>query len=83
VAQLAYEGQAPDAGELAKAWHRMLDEAREIVALLPPAEVGTCVLAQDGSLLRARGADLARALEAGGVRFHRGSIRGALPTVVA
>jgi hypothetical protein len=49
VSQLAYEGQAPDTGALATAWRRMLGEAREIIASLPPAEVGTCVQDPDGS----------------------------------
>jgi hypothetical protein len=81
VAQLSFEGEAPNAGDLARAWHRMLDVARETIATLPPAEAGSCVLSVDGGLMRASPSDLARALEAGNVRFHRGSIRGALPSI--
>jgi hypothetical protein len=82
VGQLAFEGQVPDAEELGRTWHRVLDAARETVALLPPSEAGTCVLGPDGGLMRAMPSDLARALEAGAVRFHGGSIRGTLPTFV-
>jgi len=60
----------------------MLDDARETVSILPPDEAGACVLAADGGLMRAGPAELAVALEAGQVRFHRGSIRGALATLV-
>lgn len=81
VAQLAFEGEAPDAGELGRSWRRILDAAREIVALLPPGEAGTCVLSLDGGLMRATPDELATALAAGHVRFHRGSIRGALPSI--
>jgi hypothetical protein len=83
VAELAFEGDAPDAADLATAWHRMLGLARETLALLPPAEAGKCVLGRDGGPMRAGPADLAIALEAGEVRFHRGSIRGALPSIAA
>jgi hypothetical protein len=82
VDQLAFEGQAPDAARLARTWHGMLDAARQTVAILPPEQAGTCVLGADGALMRATPAGLADALEAGTVRFHRGSIRGALPTLV-
>jgi hypothetical protein len=61
----------------------MIDQARETVALLPPEEAGACVLEAGGSLLRVDPAGLTAALEAGRVRFHRGSIRGALPRLVA
>jgi hypothetical protein len=81
VAELAFEGEAPDAADLASAWHRMLGLARETLDLLPPAEAGTCVLGRDGALMRASPAELAIALDAGEVRFHRGSIRGALPSI--
>jgi hypothetical protein len=60
----------------------MIDTAREIVALLPPEEAGTCVLEVGGGLLRVDPAGLTAALEVGRVRFHRGSIRGALPRLV-
>jgi hypothetical protein len=82
-AGLAFEGAAPDPVGLARAWHRMIDVARETVALLPPADAGTCVLGLDGSLMRHDPAELRMALEVGHVRFHRGSIRGALPTLAA
>lgn len=82
VGQLAYESEAPDAGELARTWHRILDAAKETIAILPPDEAGTCVLDPDGGLLRADLRDLVAALESGRVRFHRGSIRGALPQLV-
>ena len=79
VRQLAYSGDPPDAAELARAWHRMLDSAREIVSLLPPENVGTCVLDGSGHLFRGTPAQLLEALRAERIAFHPGSLRGALP----
>jgi hypothetical protein len=79
VGQLAFEGEPPDAGGLGRAWHRMLDVARETIALLPPDEAGTCVLDRQGNLIRTSPHDLVTALEAGEVCFHRGAIRGTMP----
>jgi hypothetical protein len=82
VARLSYAGASPDAAALSKSWHRKLDVARRIVALLPPDEVGTCVLDAGGELLRADPSALSAALEAGRVLFHRGRIHGAFPRLV-
>jgi hypothetical protein len=82
VGQLAFVGQPPDAGELSRAWHRILDEARQTVTLLPPEEAGTCVLDIQGGLLGATPDTLPSALRAGRAHFHRGRIRGALPRLV-
>ena len=82
VAELAFAGPPPDAAQLGRAWHRMLDSAREILAVLPPAEVGTCVLDAAGGLYRGLAADLRDALDGGRIAFHRGRIRGALPQII-
>lgn len=79
VRQLAFAGEPPDAAGLARTWHEMLDSGRQIVALLPPDEVGTCVLDPSGGLLRASPSGLSQALRNDGLIFHRGRIRGALP----
>jgi hypothetical protein len=68
--------------ELAKIWHRSLTEAEGIVSCLPPSEAGTCVLEREGGLFRGGVEALKAALSVGGVRFHRGSIRGAVPSVL-
>ena len=83
VRALSFAGDPPDAGELARAWHRILDSAREIVSLLPPEEVGTCVLAASGGLFRGTPAEILGALREGGIVFHRGRIRGALAQLKA
>jgi len=83
VAALAFEGPAPDAGELGRRWHRMLEEARAVVAVLPGREAGKCVLTSDGRLYTAAATAIGKDLELGRVRFHRGSIRGALPSLMA
>ena len=57
----------------------MLQEAREIVAVLPPEETGKCVLDERGGLFADDALGLRAALAAGALRFHEGRIRGALP----
>jgi hypothetical protein len=57
----------------------MLEDARVLIAELPPEEAGTCVLTGSGDLCRVGSGELRSALAAGTVRFHRGRIRGALP----
>jgi hypothetical protein len=82
VAALDFEGEPPDAASLSRAWHAILSRARATIALLPPDEVGTCVLDGTGQLLRNGPSRLSSALEADDVRFHRGRIGGALPRLV-
>lgn len=81
VGELTFEGGPPDAVKLGQTWHRMLEAARAIIAALPPDEAGNCVLDLDGDLLRAGPGELTAALTSGRVRFHRGTIRGAMPTL--
>ena len=81
IAALAFAGTPPDAAELSRQWHAMLPEARDLVAALPPAETGRCVLDVHGGLFIGDAAQLRAALAAGTVRFHEGRIRGALPQV--
>jgi hypothetical protein len=52
-------------------------------ALLPPDEVGTCVLDVAGQLYRGDSSELQRALGERGIVFHRGRIRGAWPQLKA
>jgi hypothetical protein len=80
LAELSFAGPPPDAADLSRRWHAALDTARPIVALLPAEEVGTCVLLGDDPC-RLGAAELAEAKREGRLRFHAGSIRGALPTV--
>jgi hypothetical protein len=83
VSALAFEGSPPDAGELSRRWRDELESAREIVAALPAAEVGKCVLAESRSLFRGRARELRKALDEDRVLFHPGRIRGAWPDVRA
>jgi hypothetical protein len=81
VEELSFAGPAPDPGALQRLWHGMLADARNIIASLPPGEVGRCVLRADGALYRDTVERLRGDLASGAVRFHAGSIRGAFPTV--
>ncbi len=82
VAQLDFVGDRPDAAELGRAWHRILETAHEVVALLPPDSAGRCALDASGGLVRSTPDELEAALGLGRIRFHPGSIRGALPTLI-
>jgi hypothetical protein len=81
IDQLAFEGPTPRAADLSRRWHDAIDEAREIVRLLPPEHVGKCVLDGDGQLEKAPPASLARELASGHVSFHEGRIKGAFPEI--
>lgn len=70
---------APDATLLAQQWHRLLAEARDIVAALPPESAGMCVLEAAGELCRAPAPDLPGLVARNALLFHEGRIRGTLP----
>jgi hypothetical protein len=78
---LSFDGPPPDLAELSQKWHLMLEHARETIAILPPEQVGTCVLDCRGMLCRANPAQLREDLAARQLTFHPGSIRGAYPQV--
>ena len=80
---LAFDGEAPDAALLAVQWKSMLAEARDAISKLPVTEVGACVLDADGSLFHGNIVRLEESLARGALRFHRGSIRGSMPRLVA
>jgi hypothetical protein len=82
VAGLSFDGVPPDAAELARSWHRILDRARPTIALLPPDEVGACILDTSGGLIQAAPDELAARLRAGEVSYHHGRIGGAMPRVL-
>lgn len=80
VASLEFEGKAPDAVIMSQRWKAMLQEAQMLIELLPPDEVGTCLLDVEGALYQGGLDALHRALANGHLRFHRGCMRGAYPS---
>lgn len=82
VGQLSFAGSPPDAAALARTWRRILDAGREVVSILPPEEVGACVLDPSGDLVRSSPQELRHELGAKRVHFHHGRIRGALPRLI-
>lgn len=81
VAGLSFDGPPPDAAALARTWHEMLAEAKEIAALLPAAQAGRCVLGPDGGLYAGDLARLRADLSPNSLAFHAGRIRGAYPHI--
>jgi hypothetical protein len=82
LAGLDFAGPTPDLPSLSRTWHEAMSAAAEIVAQLPAERVGMCVLDADGALCRRTPKSLRADVEAGVLRFHAGSIRGALPRIV-
>jgi hypothetical protein len=83
IEALSFAGATPDATVLSRQWHEMLREARDLLAALPPSEVGKCVLDECGELFAGDPASLRTALGARRIHFHEGRLRGALPQLRA
>lgn len=79
VRALAFSQDAPDAAELSRLWKTHLVDGRSVVAALPPEHVGRAVIDETGRPFRGSPDELRSALASGALRFHPGSIRGALP----
>jgi hypothetical protein len=78
---LDFAAEQPNAARLGVRWHEALEDAGRIVACLPAAHVGKCVITRDAHLFRGNAAKLAIAMDAGGILFHEGRIGGAWPRV--
>jgi len=82
LAGLEFDGAAPDASELSRRWHAVLETARKVVALLPAREAGRAVTLQGGGLFRDDLRALEDALGQDRLVYHEGSIRGAFPRIL-
>jgi len=82
VRELAFESEPPDAKELSRKWHAILDAARQVIAALPGDQAGSCVITKAGELYRGDVSELQDAMKRSDIRFHTGRIRGAFPVVV-
>ncbi|MBT3295117.1 MAG: hypothetical protein HN919_12260 [Verrucomicrobia bacterium] len=59
----------------------MLEDAGEIIDLLPEDHLGHCVLIHGGDLFDGSPADLKDALDKNQLLFHEGSVCGAWPRI--
>lgn len=82
IESLAFEGERPDLANLSRSWHAAIDQARDLLAVLPADEAGKCVLTGNGELCRLGPESIEDAVAQGEVRFHPGSVRGAFPSLV-
>jgi len=76
---LDYDGAAPDAGALSRAWRTQLDQAKVVVSMLPADQAGRTVLDDAGRLFCGGTDALGAAIRERALHYHAGSIRGALP----
>lgn len=60
----------------------LLDRARHIVSVLPPDQIGKCVLTRTGELFTGDAEEAKRALAGGDISFHAGRLRGAFPQIL-
>jgi hypothetical protein len=81
IDSLDFEGPTPQAADVSSRWHAAVDDARELVRILPVDEVGKCVLDHHRRLQSASARELPDELSAGRIVFHQGRIRGAFPEV--
>jgi hypothetical protein len=81
VRQLAFAGEPPDPAVLSRRWHAMLEEAHQLIAMLPSEAAGSAVLTRSGELCRADKSELGVLVHDHTLQFHAGRIRGALPTI--
>lgn len=77
--EIEWEGAAPDLVESKTRWCAALEQGREVIALLPPDEVGKAVTDASGALFRGEPAQLAAASNGNALQFHAGHISGAWP----
>ena len=77
---LSFDGAPPDAADLSRRWHALLERARRIVDLLPPEQVRRCVLVAEDRWCAAEPAELEALIEGRRLLFHEGRIRGAFPS---
>ena len=83
IDRLEFAGSPPDAATLSRKWIAMMDEAQSIVDTLPAEHAGKCVLAATGALFPGGPVELRHALAKGELRFHTGTLRGALPNMAS
>lgn len=77
---LDFEGARPDAQALGARWHEILHESANMIAVLPPAEVGKCVGTPSHHLFKGGLEDLKAALRDNRLLFHEGRIGGSWPS---
>ncbi|MEI8243819.1 MAG: hypothetical protein WCI17_11170 [bacterium] len=83
VDTLDFAEERPRAAVLGQHWHRALDLARSIGEVLPPGELGKCVVTRDGALFRGGADDAVQSLRDGALTFHAGRLTGSWPRIIS
>lgn len=79
IAELDWAGAPPDFAVLKTRWRAALNQARRMIDLLPPEQIGRAVLNAAGAPFRGDEELLRNALEDDNLAFHEGHIGGAWP----
>lgn len=80
---LDYVDSAPSASALSILWKEAVASAKKLVDQLPEEHLGECLLSKNNELYNVDSLQIAEELNTGNILFHKGSIRGAWPKIVA
>jgi hypothetical protein len=80
--RLDFSGEVQDIAKLSRQWKQILNDAHEIVDLLPPAYAGQCLLDVEGRLFNGRKSQIEEMVRTKCCRWHKGALKGVLPQTV-
>lgn len=81
ILELNWDGAPPDFALLKTQWRQAVKEARQIIELLPPEDVGKVLLNEQNVPFLGTLQQLEDALKTGSLSFHAGHIGGAWPEI--
>lgn len=79
---LDYVGTTPSAHSSGAEWKNAIASAKQIIEMLPEEHLGECLLSREGNLYNGPLEQIEKDLKDNTIRFHKGTIRGAWPTIV-
>jgi hypothetical protein len=79
---LDYVGTTPSARVSGSEWKNAVASAKQMIEVLPEEHLGECLLSKEGKLYNGSLDQIEKDLSEGIICFHKGTIRGAWPTIV-
>lgn len=80
--QLDFQGAPPDISHLSTQWKKALQNAKKTIPLLPSEQIGCCLINKDGTPFCSDEKALKTGLKQNTLFWHKGSIRGILPSII-